>query len=125
MPLPLAVDSFREESVGASPFAGLAIGAVLLAAAHVFARGRGVLLLLVVLALESQRVCYVVWADDRRARALDLESGKELSFSFALPPVEELGDPVEDFRLRCWEVEAQRIGATSLNFQVLVNPPTR
>ena len=83
------------------------------------------LLLLVVLALESQRVCYVVWADDRRARASDLESGKELSFSFALPPVEELGDPVEDFRLRCWEVEVQRIGATSLNFQVLVNPPTR
>jgi len=200
---PLAVDSFREERVGARPFLWLAVVATLLVPAHVVAVGRGLLLVLGVLVLdlfwlvalalfvsqwrdqrrlglarvrldsssfylgdrltlhvcndrgfgglsglvvwlrcidavremrettvgqdgqraeEEQQVCYVVWADDRRAPGSDL-SRKQISFSFALPTEVELGDPVGAFDARYWEVEVQRIGGASLNFQVLVSRP--
>lgn len=75
-------------------------------------------------ALERQRVCYVVWADERSTEGTDLPARGEARFEFLLPLEADFAGPVGEHDGRYWEVVATRYGgASALRFRVLVYPP--
>lgn len=74
-------------------------------------------------ALERQRVCYAVWADERSIEGTDLPARGEARFEFLLPLETDFAEPVGEHDGRYWQVEATRHGgAAALRFRVLVYP---